>query len=587
MPFLPPLALHNKFDTIGDNVLLEPIARILAQRSGTDVYVLANLPDVLYGNPIVKTARKESMLPPATRIIDMTDAIRSLEDIGKKQRVIEGKLLRMYEAAGLKQWHITKPELYLTKEEEDRGFELDAILPHNRVGVALESKHCFKNVPYMKLLIKMLSNSGYSVFVFGKSADDKFEWLNAMPVFQIINKPIREAMIYIAMMDYFVGPDTGLMHIAAAMDVKSTVITRAIWKDLYDCYDNVDVLCAKRFSKYSLYTLPVSPRKVLKSIERNIPVPAISISKKQSEIALFRLDGLGGTLTLADQAKKVYEATGVKPDLIVRNYGKIFENNPYINDIVEVGHVVWGECLNEMLERYDTIGEIRFAPGKWYQKKRQWFNQDFSALQGIFDDFPIEHRQFETHGLHHVQVTDLTMGLPYDTIDMEIFVEERYKGNLPDQYIAMSNGVDVQHKGMKQTKTWNSWSYLADILDLPVVQVGTQHDPQILKAIDLRGKTSLLQAFDVLKRAKAVVTTEGGIMHVSYALSVENAFILRGPTRGKLFEYPGQKCIDSYICDICWSSKADWYMNCPKGVDAVCMRSITPERVAYNLKEVL
>ena len=83
-----------------------------------------------------------------------------------------------------------------------------------------------------------------------------------------------------------------------------------------------------------------------------------------------------------------------------------------------------------------------------------------------------------------------------------------------------------------------------------------------------------------------MLCTEGGMMHVAYALGCENVFVMRGPTRGKLFEYPGQRFIDSYICDICWSSTGDWYINCPEKVDAACMKSISPERVAANIQEV-
>ncbi len=76
-------------------------------------------------------------------------------------------------------------------------------------------------------------------------------------------------------------------------------------------------------------------------------------------------------------------------------------------------------------------------------------------------------------------------------------------------------------------------------------------------------------------------------MHLAYAVKAKNVFVLRGPTRGKLFEYPGHKFIDSYICNNCWSTAPDWYTRCHKGIDAVCMKSISPERVAFNIEGVL
>jgi ADP-heptose:LPS heptosyltransferase len=152
----------------------------------------------------------------------------------------------------------------------------------------------------------------------------------------------------------------------------------------------------------------------------------------------------------------------------------------------------------------------------------------------------------------------------------------------------MSNGVDVQHQGMKQTKTWDYWNDLVQLIDLPVIQIGTQYDKLInSKTIDLRNKANMGELAQIVKSAKGVMCTEGGIMHLAYAVESPNVLVLRGPTRGKLFEYPKHHFIDSYICNNCWSTTDDWFVKCPKECDAVCMKSITPERVAYNLERVL
>jgi ADP-heptose:LPS heptosyltransferase len=303
-------------------------------------------------------------------------------------------------------------------------------------------------------------------------------------------------------------------------------------------------------------------------------------------MAVFRLDGMGGTLTVGDQAKKIFEATGVKPDLIIRGYAELFRDNPYVNNVVEVGHVVWGECLDGMLEKYDTLAEIRFAPAKWHQKNKVWFDQDFEPVQELFDDFPMHYNKLEIHGKHQVQLTDWYLGLPEDTIDMELFFANRFD-DLPEQYIVINNGVDVIHKGMRQTKVWQGWERLVSLLPIPIVQIGTPNDPYVRGTIDLRGKCQLNQVPYIIEKAIAGVFTEGGMMHLSYAVGHPSVYILRGPTRGKLFEYPGHHMVDSYVCYNCWYSTADWYENCPEGIDAVCMKSITPERVAMRIEEVL
>ncbi len=590
MEFLPNIGIMNPFDTIGDCVLMEPIARQLGEALGVEVFVISSSPELFIGHPTVRSLGAD--VPPGMRIINMEDAIRSLEKVPKgKSAVVPGKVRRMYEAAGLSERDIIAPKLYLTEQEIEQAELLDGAFADKRIGIALGSKHSFKNLPYTKYLIKQLAKRGWQVFAFGQSQNGKYAYLDKLPVVKVLDKPIRKVMMYIALMDVFAGPDTGLLHIAGALEVPFVVATREIWRDLYECYDIGTILAARQFGKYSLSTWRVTPKRFLEAVERHSdehfsPAIAKTAGRQRSEIAIFRLDGLGGTLTVADQAKKIHEATGVKPDLIIRGYATLFAKNPHVNNVIEVGHVKWGECLDEMLELYDTIAEIRFAPAKWHQKGKQWFEQDFTAAQGLFDDFPMHYNQLEVHGKHQVQLTDWYLGLPEDTIDMELFDVKAF-GGLPDSYMVINNGVDVIHKGMRQTKVWSRWDELVKLVSIPTVQTGTANDPLVPGVIDLRGQYELNQLPYIIQKATVGAFTEGGLMHLSYATKHPNIFILRGPTRGKLFEYPGHHMIDSYICYNCWYSTEDWFENCPREIDAICMKSITPERVAMQVEEAI
>ena len=584
--FFPDIALLNQY-YIGDSVLLEAPARLLSELLGVNVSIISNYPELFIGHPSIRGILPGTELSQETRVIDMGDAIRSLEDKPNgRVQIIEGKIRRLYEAAGLTDTDIIAPRLYLTPEEQLQAKELSKLLPENRIGVALESRHRFKDVPHIEFVVKKLVRSGYTVFLIGKDVKGDYHSLEKLPTIKIFDKPLREAMIYISLMDQFIGPDTGLVHIAGALKVPFTVITREIWRDLYDCYDVGKILAAKSFGKNSLYTLSVRPRQILRTVKAQKEVkPKPS---KRGAVALFRLDGLGGTLTLADQAKKIYQQTGMKSDLIIRGYGDVFRDNPYVNKVIETGRMVqWHECLSEMLEQYDTLAEIRFAPGKWYQKGEKIFHQDFESIRELFDAFPMRLTEWELHGLHQVQLTDKTLGLPYDTIDMEIFNYGNLPKGLPEEYVVFNNGVDVQHNGMLQTKTWPFWDELCRLVDVPIVQVGTYHDATISGTIDLRGKTTIPEMFTTLREAQAVVCTEGGTMHSAYASGNKKTIVIRGPVSGKLFHYPGQNVVDSYVCAPCVGSTGDWYSRCPKDIDAACMKTISAERVAFNLEEVL
>jgi hypothetical protein len=85
------------------------------------------------------------------------------------------------------------------------------------------------------------------------------------------------------------------------------------------------------------------------------------------------------------------------------------------------------------------------------------------------------------------------------------------------------------------TKEWPAarWQDLATRLsrDFALVQIGTQRDPPLAGARDLRGRTSLHEAARVLAGAAAFVGLESGLMHVAAATSTPAVIIYGGRTR--------------------------------------------------------
>jgi len=601
---------------MGDTVLLEPVARQLQSATQDDVFILSNYPDLLIGHPVIQASHTKE-IENLELSIDFGDVTKSLEEVENKltwfgkrlrkmfpslkenpyfsdtyQEIIPEKIKRMYELAGLSESDIIQPKLYLTPEEEQQRELIKGLFHKPMVGIVLGSRHKQKNYPYTKTLITELLKKDYHVFVIGLSYEECPGLIDKQHnLFDLINLPLRTVMTWISALDLVIGPDTAMMHIAGALDVPTTVITREIWADIHAHYPRCDILYAIPDTPFSVKRVPVE--NVMKSVDNQLGVPDVNFSfseKRSDDIALFRLDGLGGTLTLVDQAKKIWDMTGIKSTLIIRNYKDIFKDHPYVKEIVEVGYANWNEILRSALESYDVLGEIRFGIGKWHQNGRKVFDQDFTQMQGIFDDFPLNYRELEIHGLHHVLLTDKTMELPYDKLEMDLYnYGDISRFNLPSEYVIIQDGVDIQHAGMRQTKSWDYWNKLVSLIkDVPVIQMGTNHDALVDGVdMDLRSKTSLSELATIVRDAKAVVCTEGGFMHLGYAVKSPNVIVLRGPTRGKLFEYPGQVCLDAYICDNCWSMTGDWYINCPRECDAVCMSSITAGRVAYKIEEIL
>jgi len=292
----------------------------------------------------------------------------------------------------------------------------------------------------------------------------------------------------------------------------------------------------------------------------------------------MRLDGLGGTVTMSDHAKKLHEKTGRPVILVSRGYEVLFEDNPHVKEVINVGMRDWKECSLVMRNRFDALAEIRFGLGKWHSDNGYFKVTKFKPFADMFGQFPLNYNQLEKYGLHHIQLTNKTLDLPYDKIESEVFVDEHFDiGDEP--YILVNNGVDIIHGSMRQTKCWDGWDELVGMLGMKVLQVGTLNDRVIKGAHDVRGQTNLKQLIYLIKKAYRIVVTEGGIMHLAFAAKNPNVVIIGGPTQGPLFEYPDHKWVTSYICGNCWSTTQNWYEECPKGADGICMQTIPLERV--------
>ena len=306
-------------------------------------------------------------------------------------------------------------------------------------------------------------------------------------------------------------------------------------------------------------------------------------------IAVQRLDGLGGTATVTDQVKKIYDITGMPVTLVIRRYKELFLNNPYVEDVIEVGDKYFKSVTDKYSKQFDIYCDIRCVVGKWYFSIPD-ISVDFTKWQVLYDRHPTHRDKYckeandvDLLGLNQIQIVDMSLGLPYDTMDVKLYTD--YKIDLPYRFVVVAAGADEVHKGKELTKQWYGWDTLVSLMPKRVVQVGTSYDPYISGAYDYRGKTSIPELIYVLKKADCVICIEGGIMHLAYAVGAKT-IVLRGPTASDVYRYPNQVCIDSYPCKNCWGTEIDWFKKCPLSLNKVCMQSITPERVLNAYYEV-
>jgi ADP-heptose:LPS heptosyltransferase len=102
----------------------------------------------------------------------------------------------------------SNPVLYLTENEKTA-----VSVKHPAIGIELRTAEIWRNYPHMKKLARMLSKK-YNVYAFGVN-----DGLHLPRIRNIVGRPLREVMSYIANMDLMFCPDSGLMHIAGALGV--------------------------------------------------------------------------------------------------------------------------------------------------------------------------------------------------------------------------------------------------------------------------------------------------------------------------------------------------------------------------------
>lgn len=623
--------IERTLPSIGDAVSLEVLLAIAREMIPSDAQLWLKLDDRIGDffkeHPAVSRILKLAEEPPETAkvILSIQDHSQcpSITSLSNNGRVSANRLFCQAAEINGKEvrYDGRAPRLYYSAGElEHIDFIRRSIRPR-KIAVQVKGGHWWKTYPYIEHLVAMLMKLENVVVFLTHDGDIPFKIQSG--VMPLIALPYRELMLWLGAMDLIVGLDSGISHVGGAIGTRTHAIfgptdpqeilgmfgSHVTWSRLprsvrkrcqgKRCWMNPckHLLCLKTLNpkviardvKRILTENYVNPRlaeepTIIAEPELVISLPSppqVVPTQQPSEIAIMRLDGLGGTVTLSDHAKKWYQKTGEKVVLVTRGYEVFFEGSPYVERVINVGMRNWQECSLVMRNQFDTLAEIRFALGKMYSQNGR-VEQDFKKFDKLFTQFPIDFKQLEKFGLHHVQLTNKTLGLPFDTIDMEIFADEEFDiGNKP--FILINNGVDVIHGTMRQTKCWDGWDGLVALMDTQVVQVGTLNDRRVKGAVDIRGQTSIKQLIYLIKKAERIVVTEGGIMHLAQAAGNPNVVVIGGPTQGPLFEYPDHKWVTSYICGNCWSTTHDWYERCPKDTDAVCMSTISPEMVAEVL----
>ncbi|MBC2850691.1 glycosyltransferase family 9 protein [Cetobacterium sp. 8H] len=307
------------------------------------------------------------------------------------------------------------------------------------------------------------------------------------------------------------------------------------------------------------------------------------------------------------EAKITYVTTPVGASLL--------RNNPNITEIIEYDKRGHHSGLKGILElgrrlRYENFNLVltphrylRSSFLSWLTRSPQRVGYDI-ASGAIFFNKKIKYDKSK----HEVEKLLSFLGevpeYPREKYPIELYPSQKdikkideiwNENNLNDKEII------VIAPGSKWfTKKW-PLEYFNKVIDLllkdnkKIVVIGGRDEmllniEQADKVIDLRGKTTLLELAEVLKRSKVVITNDSSPIHIASAFKDTHIVAIFGPTVEKFGFFPWSlnsevledKELECRPCAIHGGDK------CPKG-HFKCMLSITPEevykKVVQSLKE--
>lgn len=158
-----------------------------------------------------------------------------------------------------------------------------------------------------------------------------------------------------------------------------------------------------------------------------------------------------------------------------------------------------------------------------------------------------------------------------------------------EPFITVHDGYDTTQPAVhRATKTWNirHWAATIEMIKarfphLMVLQIGSPSSRQIPGVdVSLIGKTTVVQALEVLSKSLLHIDGDSGLVHAAQHLGVQ-CVVMFGPTPADFFGYRnGNNNLQIGECRSCFWLHDKWLERCPLGKPVPeCMDNITPDTV--------
>lgn len=180
-------------------------------------------------------------------------------------------------------------------------------------------------------------------------------------------------------------------------------------------------------------------------------------------------------------------------------------------------------------------------------------------------------------------------------IPLAVAEENRWINELgTTKYVTLNYGADEMIPGKSQLKLWpkNNYEEFVGLIkekmpNITVVQLGDSNAPRI-KGVDVYIFGENLEYVKyILKGSMCHIDCEGGLVHLATQLETK-CIVMFGPTPVHMYGYEQNVNIVSKVCCNCMGLHDVWAYECYMGYkEAICMKSITPQKVFDELVKVI
>jgi ADP-heptose:LPS heptosyltransferase len=355
------------------------------------------------------------------------------------------------------------------------------------------------------------------------------------------------------------------------------------------------------------------------ALKKQVAEAAVTIQTEAGQhpvILVFGLGSFGDVIQITPLLQALKKKFPEASLLLVHHDSlgsKLLETAPYLTKYIRLRSTLHYLLRSRLKDQgYDLMVECRYvikytlSSHPRFNREEIGFIEDAQDSQkpwlGLVQNFPFDNdrlwRQAKTKGWSMYDLMAHTSGFGGEDFEA---LRIHLPGNkpaiknfsLPPQYIVVSNSAEWL---TLQSSLWTKslpHAKMREILGelkkngIPTVLMGTTNDPGAYPMdYDLRGKTNLLEAAEIIKNARLVLGPEGGLVNMAKAVGIPSV-VFFGSTPADFFRFKTNINIEPCFCGGCWWSTESYLRQCPLLEEIPpCTDSLDTQKILQTVREL-